>query len=94
MTERDSTFTRGDVIRELAWTLTDAPDTTTLVASADRFLAHSQIVQLDERRYTTRSLQAAEQRIAEIAERPAPRRLLLADGSGSRDRPHRASPRV
>ena len=84
LTERDSTFTRGDVIRELAWTLTDVPDTATLVAAADRFLANSQIVQLDERRYTTRSLQLAEQRIAEIAERPAPRRLVLAGGSADR----------
>ena len=84
LTERDSTFTRGDVIRELAWTLADVPDTATLVAAADRFLAHSQIVQLDERRFTTRSLQLAEQRIAEIAARPAPRRLVLADGSADR----------
>ncbi len=84
LTERDSTFTRGDVIRELAWTLADIPDTATLVAAADRFLAHSQIVQLDERRFTTRSLQLAEQRIAEIAERPTPRRLVLTDGSADR----------
>ena len=84
LTERDSTFTRGDVIRKLAWTLIEVPDATTLVAAADRFLAHSPIVQLDERRYTTRSLQAAETRIAEIAARPAPRRLLLADGSAER----------
>ena len=84
LTERDSTFTRGDVVRELAWMLTDVPETATLVSAADRFLAHNQIVQIDERRYTTRSLQAAEQRIAEIAARPAPRRLLLADASGDR----------
>ena len=88
LTERDSSFTRGDVIRELSWTLTDVPDTATLVAAADRFLSNSQIVQLDERRYTTRSLQAAEHRIAEFAARPAPRRLVLADGSADRGIAH------
>ena len=78
LTERDSSFTRGDVVRELAWQLGTAPDANSLVAAADAFLAGAEIVPLSPRRFTTRSLQAAETRIAEIAARSAPRRLGIA----------------
>ena len=54
LTERDSSFSRGDVVRELAFALGSAPDTDSLLAAADSFLALEQVVPLDERRFTTR----------------------------------------
>jgi conjugative relaxase-like TrwC/TraI family protein len=78
LTERDSSFSRGDVVRELAFALRSAPDTDSLLVAAGAFLALEEIVQLDERRFTTRGLQAAEQHITRLAERPAARALLLA----------------
>ena len=88
LTERESSFSRGDVVRELAFALGSAPDTDSLLVAAGAFLALEEVVQLDERRFTTRGLQAAEQRITRLAERPAPRALVLATGPGG-DR-HRA----
>ena len=77
LTQRDSSFSRGDVVRELAFALGSAPDTDSLLLAAGAFLALEDVVQLDERRFTTRSLQAAEQRIARLAQQPAPRALIL-----------------
>jgi conjugative relaxase-like TrwC/TraI family protein len=77
LTERDSSFARGDAVRELAFALGAVPDADSLLAAADSFLELEQVVVLDERRFTTRNLQAAEQRIARLAQRPAPRELVL-----------------
>jgi conjugative relaxase-like TrwC/TraI family protein len=78
LTERDSSFSRGDVVRELAFALGSAPDTDSLLVAAGAFLALEEVVELDERRFTTRSLQAAEREITRVAERLAPRALVLA----------------
>ena len=78
LTERDLSFSRGDVVRELAFALGSAPDTDSLLVAAGAFLALEEVVQLDERRFTTRSLQAAESEITRLAERPSPRALVLA----------------
>jgi conjugative relaxase-like TrwC/TraI family protein len=78
LTERDSSFSRGDVVRELAFALGSAPDADSLIVAAGEFLALEEVVQLDERRFTTRGLQAAEQRITRLAERAAQRALVLA----------------
>ena len=77
LTERNSSFTRGDVVRELAYALGSVPDKDILVSSADSLLALEQVESLDERRFTTRDLRAAEQRISDLAQRPAPRQLVL-----------------
>jgi conjugative relaxase-like TrwC/TraI family protein len=77
LTERESSFSRGDVVRELAFALGSAPDTDSLLAAAGAFLALEDVVPLDERRFTTRGLQAAEQRITRLAGQPAPRSLIL-----------------
>jgi conjugative relaxase-like TrwC/TraI family protein len=77
LTERDSSFSRGDVVRELAFALGSAPDSDSLIVAAGAFLALDEVVPLDERQFTTRGLQAAEQRITLLAERPAPRALVL-----------------
>jgi conjugative relaxase-like TrwC/TraI family protein len=77
LTERDSSFARGDVVRELAFALGSVADSDGLLAAADSFLALEQVAELDGRRFTTRSLLAAEQRIARLAQRPAPRVLVL-----------------
>jgi conjugative relaxase-like TrwC/TraI family protein len=77
LTERDSSFARGDVARELAFALGAVADSDALLAAADSFLALQQVIPLDGRRFTTRSLQAAEQRITQLAQRPAPRELIL-----------------
>jgi AAA domain/TrwC relaxase len=78
LTERESSFSRGDVVRELAFALGSAPDTDSLLVAAGAFLALDEVVQLDERRFTTRGLQAAEHRVTQLAEQPAPRALVLA----------------
>jgi conjugative relaxase-like TrwC/TraI family protein len=77
LTERDSSFARGDVVRELAFALGAVPDSDALVRAADSFLALAQVAPLDGRRFTTRSLLAAEQRITQLAQRPAPSELVL-----------------
>jgi hypothetical protein len=77
LTERDSSFSRGDVVRELAVALGSAPDTDSLLVAAGAFLALEEIVQLGERRFTTRSLLVAEQRITRLVQRPTPRELVL-----------------
>jgi conjugative relaxase-like TrwC/TraI family protein len=77
LTERASSFTRGDVVRELAYTLGYAPDSEALVAAADSFIALRDVIPLDDRRFTTSSLQAADEGIARLAQRPAPRQLVL-----------------
>jgi conjugative relaxase-like TrwC/TraI family protein len=78
LTERESSFSRGDVVRELAFALGTAPDTDSLLLAAGSFLALEEVVQVDERRFTTRTLQAAEHEITRLAERPAPCALVLA----------------
>jgi conjugative relaxase-like TrwC/TraI family protein len=77
LTERESSFSRGDVVRELAFALGSAPDTDSLLVAAGAFLALEEVVPIDERRFTTRGLQAAERRITRLAEQPAPRALIL-----------------
>ena len=77
LTERDSSFARGDVVRELAFALSSVPDSDALLAAANSFLALEQVAALDGCRFTTRSLQAAQQRITQLAQRPAPRELIL-----------------
>jgi conjugative relaxase-like TrwC/TraI family protein len=78
LTAHDSSFSRGDVVRELAFALGSAPDTDSLLVAASAFLALDEVVQLDERKFTTGGLQAAEQQITRLAERAAPRALVLA----------------
>jgi conjugative relaxase-like TrwC/TraI family protein len=77
LTERVSSFSHGDVVRELAYALGSAPDADSLLVAAGAFLALEGVVQLDARRFTTRALQAAERDIRRLTERPAPRALVL-----------------
>ena len=78
LTERDSSFTRGDVVRELAFALGSVPDTDALLVCS-RLVPRARAGRaLDERRFTTRGLQAAEQRITRLAQRPRPAQLVLA----------------
>jgi ATP-dependent exoDNAse (exonuclease V) alpha subunit len=77
LTERSSSFTRGDVVRELAYQLGSIPTTSTVVDAADSFLALPEVVPLNERRFTTRGLEIAEQQITQLALRLAPRQLVL-----------------
>jgi conjugative relaxase-like TrwC/TraI family protein len=77
LTERDSSFARGDVVRELAFTLGSVPHCDALLAAADSFLALEQVAALDRGRFTTRGLLAAERRIIQLAQRSAPRELVL-----------------
>jgi conjugative relaxase-like TrwC/TraI family protein len=84
LTVHASSFTRGDVVRDLASALGAVPDGASLLAAADAFLRLDQVVAVDKRHFTTRGLQVAQQRITQLSQRTAPPDLVLSHSHAER----------